>query len=235
MGLFIGLLICGVVVVGACNQVQPETFSLAVVGPMTGSNRALGEDMLRAANLYANELNDAGGVQGRLVEVVSYDDQNDPELAVVCAREVVASDALAVIGHRSSSTSIAAGDIYEDAGLVMITGSATANEVTRGNRYAFRTVFNNDTQGDFLARYSYRILEQGSVHIVTDGSVYGNSLADAFSSRFRAVGGRVTSYHLLTEGNDAIRTLAQQFVSHAVTSDAVTSTSSDNSSESGTL
>jgi branched-chain amino acid transport system substrate-binding protein len=204
---------------------------------MTGSDRALGEDMLRAVNLYANEINEAGGVQGRLVEVVSYDDQNDPELAVTRARDVVLSDALAVIGHRSSSTSIAAGEIYEDAGLVMITGSATANEVTRGNRYAFRTVFNNDTQGDFLARYSYRILAQKSVHIVTDGSVYGNSLADAFSSRFRSVGGRVASYNLLTEGGDAVRTLAQQLVSHAVIADAITAetTTSDDRMESDTL
>lgn len=197
-----------------CQPQSDATWQLAVVGPFSGAQRALGQEMLRAVEMYVDEVNQMGGVQGRRLEVVTFDDQNDPERAQVQARAALNSPAIAVIGHRSSQASLAAADIYRN-NMVMISGTATANAVTRGNPYAFRTVFNNDSQGDFLARYTYRLLEQRRAFLVSDGSAYGTSLADAFSARFRSLGGEVSLYQLLEVDSETTRTLASQ-ISQAI-------------------
>jgi branched-chain amino acid transport system substrate-binding protein len=222
--------LCLCLLLAGCQPQSDAAWQLAVVGPFSGAQRALGQEMLRAVELYADEVNQTGGVQGRRLEVITFDDQNDPERAQAQARAALASNAIAVIGHRSSQASLAAADIYRDGNLVMMSGSATANAVTRGNPYAFRTVFNNDTQGDFLARYSYRILAQRRAYLVSDGSAYGTSLADAFSARFRSLGGEVSLYQLLEVDNETTRNLASQIsqaISDRVDIDRVDSASID--------
>lgn len=210
--------LCLCLLLAGCQPQSDATWQIAVVGPFSGAQRALGQEMLRAVEMYASEVNQTGGVQGRQLEVITFDDQNDPERAREQAQAALASNAIAVIGHRSSQASLAAADIYRD-NLVMISGSATANAVTRGNPFAFRTVFNNDSQGDFLARYTYRLLDQRRAYLVSDGSVYGTSLADAFSARFRSLGGEVTLYQLLEANSETTRNLAGQ-INQAITADA---------------
>ena len=139
--------------------------------------------MVEAANLKAEEVNAAGGVQGRRIEVVEYDDQNDPETAAAKAREIAGENGiLLVIGHRTSGASLAAAPVYLENKIPAISGTATADALTINNPWYFRVVYNNRLQADFIANYVNSILEFKSATLISTTSVYGKSLSEAFTA-----------------------------------------------------
>jgi ABC-type branched-subunit amino acid transport system substrate-binding protein len=84
-----------------------------------------GKEALDAVNLYFDEVNRQGGVRGHPLQVIPYDDADQPEIATAKAREVAASQALVVIGHLTSPASLAGGKIYREASIPAITAFAT--------------------------------------------------------------------------------------------------------------
>ena len=156
-----------------------------------------GESIIRGAQLYVDRLNDEGGIEGKKLELEVYDDQNDPQVAVEVAHEIVASDALAVIGHYSSDTALAAGKIYQAYGIPAVTGSATADEVTTWNNWYFRTVFSNSNQGLSIANYINKILERSRISIVYSTDSYGSTLANNTAQAFTDLGREVVNRWLI--------------------------------------
>ena len=87
-------------------------------------------------NLYIAEINRCGGVDGRKVNVLAYDDQNNKDIARERAREVARdSNALVVIGYYYRSISLEGGKIYKRYGIPAVTASATAPKVTEYNEW----------------------------------------------------------------------------------------------------
>ena len=106
------------------EELKPWT--IGVAGPMSGDSAHLGKAMVDAVRLRVDEFNAAGGVGGRMIEVVEYDDENDAASAARVAANVAnSSDALVVIGHRTSGASISAGPIYRASRIPVISGTAT--------------------------------------------------------------------------------------------------------------
>ncbi len=166
--------------VSAQNQ---DPWVVAVAGPMTGPSEHLGAAMLNATTLRANEINATGGINGRMIEVVAFDDQNSPELAAEIALEIATeTEAVIVIGHRTSGASIAAAPIYMEHEIAAISGTATADELTVNNPWYFRATYNNSLQAEFIANYISSILKYRTATLVATDDVYGRSLRDAFLS-----------------------------------------------------
>ena len=167
--------------------------TLAVVGPMSGANAPNGQEMVRSVQLYLDQINAAGGVHGKTVELLTFDDQGDAEIARQQAQALVQQPGvLAVIGHYSSATALAASEIYHTAAIPVITGSATADKLTTDNPWSFRTIFNNQDQAIFLANYMRRVMGYSRAQIIHDANVYGSTLATTFEESFAGAGGRVT-------------------------------------------
>jgi ABC-type branched-subunit amino acid transport system substrate-binding protein len=154
---------------------------VALVAPLTGQSSVSGEEIERSIRLAVDRQNEQGGVDGHLIELLVYDDENDPVLARQRAEEIVADGrVLAVLGHNSSSATLAASDIYAAAGIPRITGTATADEVTFDNPWGFSTIFNNTAQGKFLATYVPKVLGERRVSVIYTDEAYGRSLQRAF-------------------------------------------------------
>ncbi len=167
---------------------SPETVNaennpvqIAVIGPMSGKDASSGKAMLDGVRLAAGEVNKKGGIQGRQVEVLSFDNMHDKKAAQDKALEVVKeTDALAVIGHYYSSLSLIGGEVYKKYCIPAVTGSATAPEVTEGNDWYFRVISNNNLRGKLSALYLKGVLEKENVHIVFERDAYGRTLKRAF-------------------------------------------------------
>ena len=158
-----------------------DTLQIAVIGPMSGKDHEGGRAMLTGVNLYVDEVNKNGGINGRKLEVITYDDQNNKMMARDKAMEIAKdSNILIVIGHYYSSISLEGGKIYREYGIPAITASATAPEVTEGNDWYFRVVPDTNLQGKFSALYIKNILEQEAVYIVFDQDAYGTTLQRSF-------------------------------------------------------
>ena len=158
-----------------------NTLQVAVIGPLSGKDRDGGQAMLDGVNLRVKQINERGGVHGRKLEVLAYDDQNSKQIARKKAIEIARdSNVLAVIGHYYSSTSVEGGKIYKQYGIPSITASATAPGVTAGSEWSFRVVPDTNLQGKFAAIYTNEILKQNSVYIVYERDAYGSALHRSF-------------------------------------------------------
>ncbi|EKV00935.1 amino acid/amide ABC transporter substrate-binding protein, HAAT family [Leptolyngbya sp. PCC 7375] len=176
----------------AISRQEGDPLRLAVVVPVDNRQNSA-KEMLRGVAQAQDELNSRDGINGRLVEIVIANDGNEPEIAAQVA-EALSDDptVLGVIGHNSSSASKAALEIYERAGLAMISPTSTSTDL-QGDVF-FRTVPSDAAAGETLANYTSNSLgiTKATVFYNPEDS-YSNSLQAAFETRFTALGGDVFS------------------------------------------
>jgi branched-chain amino acid transport system substrate-binding protein len=197
------------------NRQNQENITIAIAAPLTNTGEAteiVGKSMIRGAELYVKEVNRAGGIGGKHLTLQVYDDQAKPNVAEEVAKKIVQSKAVAVIGHYSSSTSTAAGKIYQVYGIPAISGSATADAVTQGNDWYFRTIFADSFQGKFIAYYLRKVLGYSKICLIHGYDAYGLGLGQTIEVAFRELGGDIiTKWKLDKNQNKATdRVIIQQ-------------------------
>ena len=142
---------------------------VAYAGPLSGPGAEDGQAMVRSIELHFAALNNLGGIGGQLLVLEQYDDGNDPVRAAEVAARIVQSDALAVIGHDHSDCSLSAAPVYAQAGMPAISPASTAVDLTRDNDWYFRTIYNDEFQGQFLASYIAKVFPGQSVSVLHEG------------------------------------------------------------------
>ena len=168
-----------------------ESLHIAMVGPISGSGAIKGRSVLKGINLYLDELNQKGGIDGKHVVLTVFDDQNDKTIARSKADEIVKQNkVIAVIGHWYSSCSINAGEVYKAHGIPAITPGATNIKVTDSEWY-FRALFNDKSQGRFLANYAKKVLGHNTAAIIHEDLAYGSYLADIFEKTAKEIGMKI--------------------------------------------
>jgi len=182
-----------------------DKLQIAVIGPMTGKDSQSGQAMLDGVRLLVNEVNQRGGINGRRLDVIAYDDQNDKVIARNRALEIAkGGKTLIVIGHYFSSTSLEGGRIYKEYGIPAVTASATAPEVTGENSWYFRVVPDTNLQGKLTALYVKSILEQKAVSIVFERDAYGTTLQHSFWRTARDSGLQIKNIWGIDSGIDDV-------------------------------
>ena len=168
---------------------ETDALHLAVASPFTGRNSANGRAVKQGVSLYFDEVNEKGGIDGKEVVLTFYDDGDTGEKAKEVARAIAKEGrALAVIGHESSSCSMAAGPVYQNAEIVALSPTSTDVRVTQGNPWYFRMTFNNDFQGEFLAHYIQTVFKKKRVSIIHEDLAYGAKLAEVFGAKAKSLG-----------------------------------------------
>ncbi len=113
--------------------------------PLTGTNAQPGECALNAVKLAVKQINEAGGIQGKQIRLVSYDDQGSPEEAVKVATKLVQVDKVqAVIGSCISSCVLSSGAIFNDAKIPTFGTGTSPTWMQQGWEYVFRACQNNN-------------------------------------------------------------------------------------------
>lgn len=168
-----------------------DVIRIGVVGP---TQLIYGQSMSAAARMFQEELNAAGGIDGRPVELVIRDDAADGETAIDIATEFAADPSVAaVVGHVTSGAELAAAGVYEDSGLVAVSPSATSPDVSRAGDWIFRVCPSDIAHGLALARWVAEDLglQQGVVLYANDA--YGRGVLGGFAGEFEAEGGTILS------------------------------------------
>ncbi|SDF72860.1 amino acid/amide ABC transporter substrate-binding protein, HAAT family [Limimonas halophila] len=187
-------------------RAESEPIVLAVVGPMSGDDAASGRAIRDAAKLYASQVNARGGINGRKVRIKTFDNQHDTSLARQRARQIATeSNAVAAIGHYYSSNSIAAGDIYAEHGIPVVTGSATAPGVTRDNPWYYRVIADNSMKGRLTAQYLRSFMDVDTVHIAYEEDAYGRTLHSSLREMAPKVGIEVGKRWGIDSKHDDVR------------------------------
>ncbi|MCW2493777.1 MAG: branched-chain amino acid transporter substrate-binding protein [Frankiales bacterium] len=168
------------------------TYTIAFEGPLSGDNQQLGINEVNAAELAVNQAN-AKGDLGFTLKLLKADDVGDPSKAPAAAAQVLQDNTvMGVIGPSFSGATKAVGNTYGDAGLAVITPSASNGTLQTLGFKTFHRIIPNDnvegTQGaDWLARKGLK-----KVFVVDDQSDYGKGVADAVQNELKAKGVTVT-------------------------------------------
>lgn len=165
-----------------------EPYTLATVVPVDARSKSA-QEMLRGVAQAQHLFNSAGGSNGKLLEIVIANDGNDPKNAARAAQEIVNDDSvLGVIGHNSSGASMAGLDVYEEAGLPMISPTSTSMDLK--SDIFFRTVPSDAAAAEKLAQYAKEEMGiSNAVIFYNPESSFSNSLKSAFERRFTELGG----------------------------------------------
>ena len=162
-------------------QKKEDVIRIGVAGPMTGDQAKMGTDFKNGVALAVEEWNAKGGVLRKKIETVIADDQHDPKQAVSVANKLVNDGVVGVVGHFNSSASIPASDVYNRAGIPMVTPASTNPQLTeKGYRGVFRVCGRDDQQGRIGAEFVMNKLKIKKIAIIHDKTTYGQGLADEF-------------------------------------------------------
>lgn len=183
-----------------CAEIKKgETVKVGYVGPMTGDYSAFGTDMSRGAELAVTANPDVSGFQ---FELLVEDTQGSPEQGAAVANKF-ASDPrfVAVDGHTFSGSTEVAIPIYGDAGIAMMSPSATTPDLTRlGSPVFNRVAFHDEMQAEFAATYIFNSLGVKKMAVMHDGGAYGQNLAEMTGAFFEKLGGTLVGAEGITPG-----------------------------------
>lgn len=160
-----------------------ETVKVGFNVPLTGFAAADGESALNGAKLAVKQANSTGGIDGKQIELVVYDDQASPKEAVPIANRLIEKDGVkvAVSGSYSGSTRAAAG-VFQSAGIPYISAYAIHPDITRAGNYVFRTSFMGEVQGRAGALLIGQTMQHNRVVVITLKNDFGKSLAAGFKA-----------------------------------------------------
>src|SRR5882762_1088417 len=165
-----------------------------VIGLAGPFSQPRGVSMRHAAELAVKEINARGGFRGRPLALRIMDDSGRPEVAIRIAQQLADDPAVvAVVGHLTSSASLAAGRVYGEARrpLVMISPSASSPDLSGVNPYMFRVCPSDVSHGTQLARYARQLLRAQRVGVIYLDDDYGRGLRLSFTAEFKRLGGDI--------------------------------------------
>ena len=176
---------------------------IGVFEPFTGQNGGGGFQEVLGMR-YAHSLTptiELGGVV-YTIELIEVDNQSDRTAAVSAAQKLMADGVSVVLGSYGSAVSIAASDIFGDAGVAAVGASCTNPQVTLGNDHYFRVCFLDPFQGEVMANYAFQEGARKAAVITELGDDYSSGLGNFFLKAFVALGGEVVEEQFQTGQTD---------------------------------
>ena len=194
------------VLVAACGdgggEKGSETIPIAVVGPVTGQYAAFGAQMTNGGQMAVDDINAAGGVLGKKLDLSIGDDACDPKQAVAVANQMTGNGVALVAGHYCSGSSIPASKVYAESNMVQISPASTNPALTddRAGPNIYRVCGRDDQQGGIAGKYLATHFADKNIAFVHDKTAYGKGLADETKKALNAAGKQEAMYEAITAG-----------------------------------
>jgi branched-chain amino acid transport system substrate-binding protein len=181
---------------------QGATIKIGVPAPLSGGNAKMGNDVVQAATLQAEEVNARGGVMGKKIEIVALDDACDAQVSVTAAHKLLDAGVVAVAGGYCSSAAIPASAVYHDAGVAFVADASSNPKLTdQGFENVFRTIGRDDQQGPYAANFMVKTLKAHKIAIMHDNTLYAKGLAEATRNALTGMSGvQVVYFDAITPG-----------------------------------
>jgi len=172
-------------------------------GDLSGRTSSFGQSTKNGVEMAADEINKAGGINGRQIQIITEDDQGEPNKAATVVTKLINQDKVqALLGEVASSNSLAAAPKAQEAKVPMISPSSTNPAVTQVGDYIFRVCFIDPFQGEVMAKFSANNLKAKRAAILYDfNSDYSRGLYQFFKRSFTSLGGQIVSEQSYTQGD----------------------------------
>ena len=198
-----------------------DTIKIGEYASLTGKEASFGQQSHKGLTLAIEELNAAGGVLGKKLELITEDNQTKPGESATAVKKLISRDkVVALIGEVASGRSLEAAPIAQAAKIPMIAPAATPPKVTQTGNYIFRVCVIDPFQGTVMAKFAQNDLKAKKVAVLSSVSnAYSVGLAKFFKETFTANGGIIVSEKNFSEGDKDFR--AQLTAVKAAGADAV--------------
>ena len=187
------------------NTATPDrtTIKIGYFGDLTGPTFNFGQSAINGVLMAASEVNQAGGINGRQIDIVIEDDKGSPEGAARLTAKLIDEDkVVAIIAGGTSGNSRAAAPKAQASHIPFISPSSTDPAVTQTGNYIFRACFVDSFQGEVMANFAVNTLKAQKAAILFDfNSPYSKGLTDYFKLSFARLGGRIVSEQTYTQGD----------------------------------
>jgi branched-chain amino acid transport system substrate-binding protein len=174
---------------------------------LTGRDASFGEAASRGARLAIDDLNAAGGILGRPVELVVEDNRSLPGESATAVKKLLGRDkVVALVGECASSRTLEAAPLAQAAGVPLVTPASTNPRVTAVGDCVFRVCFADPFQGAVLATYAWKNLGLRRAALLVDSTAsYSVGLADVFAKTFTGLGGEIVASQKYAGGDKDFR------------------------------
>ena len=195
-GFLFGLLVFSVFLLAL--SAYGEDIPIGFFAPITGPAAADGESAKNAVSLGVKEVNDAGGIGGKKVNLMIYDDRLNPQEAVAIANKLIEKDKVVgvVSGAYSGPTRVTA-PIFQKAGMPMVAGYAVHPDVTwdprekKPNDFCFRNGFLGEIEGAAAAEFAVKNLKAKKISLIFMDNDFGKAISSGFADRAEKLGATV--------------------------------------------
>lgn len=177
----LGWLLAAAVTAASGAAAAQETVKIGFNVPLTGFAAADGKSALNGAELAVEQANEAGGIHGKPIGLVVYDDQASSTAAVPAATKMIEQDGVTVgVSGSYSASTRAAAQVFQDAEIPYVSAYAIHPDITRTGDYVFRTTFMGEVQGRAGAKLIGDLLDKKRVVMITLNNDFGQALANGF-------------------------------------------------------
>ena len=198
---------CATVIAGlsmiSCGGSGSSTIKVGGVAPLSGGVAVYGVECKNGIDLAIEEINAAGGINGKTLEFICEDDEGDPAKSVNAYKKLVTNDGVEyVIGSLTSGCTIALTNLAQNQKILQIAPAATATAVTDAGNYIFRACFIDPFQGRVGGKFAFENLSAKKAAILYDiGNDYSVGLTENFESEFTKLGGSIVSKESYATGD----------------------------------
>lgn len=189
------ILILGIALSAAAASAAADPVKIGFFMSITGRDASFGEASLNGARIAVDELNAAGGVLGRPIELVVEDDRSLAGESATAAKKLISRDrVVALVGECSSARTLEAAAVAQASGIPLVAPASTSPRVTQVGDAVFRVCFIDSFQGEVMATFARRRLGLKSAALLVDSTApYSVGLADYFARTFTALGGAIVA------------------------------------------
>lgn len=185
---------------------------IGAILPLTGDAAQWGVDPQKAIELAVEEINQAGGIQGKIVRVIYEDDQCLPKIGTNAINKLINTDRVKVIiGAVCSSVTLAISPIAEKSKVILISPASTSWKITEAGDYIFRTILSDRFEGTAFADFVFNNLGLRKVGVVTTTTEGPMGITDNFMKRFKELGGEIPVYEIGNQNDTDFRTQLTKF------------------------
>lgn len=193
---------------GGQGESDAEEALVGFFGPLSGDNAQYGQTFRNAIDLYVEQLNADGGIDGRTVVVEAEDDRAVPQEAANVAQSFAANRRmLATVGSFSSAASMAAAPILDEAGMVQVSPTSSHPDFSGIGEHMFRIVTTQDVEGPLNAQFVDEQFSPGSVAVIYRQDDWGASASEFFIEEAEAMGMDIALSEAVVPGTKDLRPL----------------------------
>jgi branched-chain amino acid transport system substrate-binding protein len=200
MGILMALILGGMALPAPAALAAGEV-RVGLSAPLTGDWAEYGNDFKRAVTMVIDKANREGGINGRKLELVVADSRGDAKESVLIAEKFVADPAvIAQIGDFSSSSTMAAAAVYEQAKMVQISPTASHQDWTKKGEFMFRVVATQGYEGPYNARWAVNDLKKKKIATIYINNDWGVDANKYFVAEARRLGSDIVAEESFTPG-----------------------------------